>query len=56
MEVLARKGKYICLEHHTIPVGASTDRDKVSTATTWVDLLFHGQYLRQFAVDTSFQE
>jgi hypothetical protein len=40
----------------TIPVLGSTDREIVSTPTTWVDLSFHGQYLRQFAVDTSSHE
>ena len=40
----------------TIPVEGSTDRDSVSTAITWVDLSFHGQYLRQFAVETSSHE
>ena len=41
---------------HTMPVAGSTDLESVSTATTWVDLSFHGQYLRQLAVDTSSQE
>ena len=40
----------------TIPVSASTCRDRVSTAMTCVDLSFHGQYFLQFAVDTSSQE
>lgn len=40
----------------TTPVDESTDLDNVSTATTCVDLSFHGQYLRQFAVETSSQE
>lgn len=40
----------------TMPVSGSTTLDNVSTATTWVDLSFHGQYLRQLAVETSFQE
>jgi hypothetical protein len=34
----------------------STPRESVSTATTCVDLSFHGQYLRQLAVDTSSHE
>lgn len=40
----------------TMPVDGSTERDRVSTAMTWVDLSFQGQYLRQFAVETSSQE
>lgn len=40
----------------TMPVLGSTDRESVSTPTTWVDLSFQGQYLRQFAVDTSSHE
>lgn len=39
-----------------MPVFGSTVLDMVSTATTWVDLSFQGQYLRQFAVETSSQE
>jgi hypothetical protein len=40
----------------TMPVWGSTDRESVSTATTWVDLSFQGQYLRQLAVETSSHE
>jgi hypothetical protein len=39
-----------------IPVEESTVRERVSTAMTWVDLSFHGQYFRQLAVLTSSQE
>jgi len=39
-----------------MPVSGSIRRDKVSTAITCVDLSFHGQYFRQFAVETSSQE
>ena len=39
-----------------MPVFVSTALDNVSTAITCVDLSFHGQYLRQFAVDTSSHE
>lgn len=39
-----------------MPVWESTTLDKVSTAMTWGDLSFQGQYLRQFAVETSSQE
>lgn len=39
-----------------MPVAASTRRESVSTAITWVLSLFHGQYFNQFPVDTSFQE
>lgn len=42
-------------EMHTMPVDGSTIRERVSTATTWLELLFQGQYLRQFAVETSSQ-
>lgn len=31
-------------------------REIVSTAMTWVDWSFHGQYFLQFAVETSSQE
>ena len=40
----------------TMPVAGSTIRETVSTAMTWLELLFQGQYFRQFAVDTSSQE
>jgi hypothetical protein len=39
-----------------MPVAGSTSRESVSTAMTCVDLSFHGQYLRQLAVDTSSHE
>lgn len=39
-----------------MPVDESTRLERVSTAMTWGDLSFHGQYLRQFAVLTSSQE
>lgn len=38
-----------------MPVAGSMRRLKVSTAMTWELSLFHGEYLRQFAVETSFQ-
>ena len=40
----------------TMPVSGSMERERVSTAITWVDLSFQGQYLRQLAVETSSQE
>lgn len=40
----------------TIPVDGSTAREMVSTATTWLEDLFHGQYFRQLAVETSSHE
>lgn len=40
----------------TMPVAGSTRREIVSTAMTCEDSLFHGQYFRQFAVETSFHE
>lgn len=40
----------------TIPVDGSTTRERVSTATTWLEDLFHGQYFRQLAVETSSHE
>lgn len=43
-------------EGRTMPVEGSTERERVSTAMTWVDLSFQGQYLRQLAVETSSQE
>ena len=39
-----------------MPVSGSTDRERVSTEVTCVDLSFQGQYFRQLAVDTSSQE
>lgn len=39
-----------------MPVLGSTVREMVSTAMTCVLLSFHGQYLRQLAVDTSSHE
>jgi hypothetical protein len=39
-----------------MPVSGSTVRDSVSVAMTCVDLSFHGQYFRQFAVETSSHE
>lgn len=41
---------------YTIPVDGSTVRERVSTATTWLEDLFHGQYFRQLAVETSSHE
>ena len=38
-----------------MPVLGSTFRERVSTAMTCEEDLFHGQYLSQLAVDTSFQ-
>ena len=43
-------------EKRTMPVAWSTLRDRVSTAMTWLEVLFHGQYFCQFAVETSDQE
>ena len=40
----------------TMPVDGSTLRDSVSTATTWFVDLFQGEYLSQFAVETSDHE
>ena len=39
-----------------IPVPGSMCRERVSTAMTCEVDLFQGQYLRQFWVETSFQE
>lgn len=36
----------------TMPEFGSTKRERVSTATTWLDWVFHAQYLRQFAIET----
>ena len=38
-----------------IPVAGSTWRERVSTATTWEDFWFQGQYFNQFAAETSAQ-
>lgn len=40
----------------TVPVARSTERERVSTEMTWPDDLFHGQYFRQLAVETSSHE
>ena len=57
MEMLAARylGVGGC-EERTMPVDGSTERARVSTAMTCVDLSFQGQYLRQFAVETSSHE
>lgn len=40
----------------TVPVDGSIERERVSTEMTWLDDLFHGQYFRQLAVETSSHE